>query len=230
MNTILPLIACLPLAQAAMAMEFVDDLRLEIGGYGVTNIRDHRDTTAGSDSAFLTTSSSDTTTDNSYDRTSFAISYTWGRLHQDGGLLVSAGFTYFDSYTDVTDPGIGQTFSLESSISEFCFSIGYGLPVSHWSYFEFMGDFGVGYMQSDVIDRSQSFGWEEFENATGIEGSIGAHVGWTACIARHLLLGLRAGISQHAANLHADFATGATYDERIRETIVDGRMMIGYRF
>jgi hypothetical protein len=230
MKTVLALVACMPFTQAAMAMEFVDDLRFEIGGYAVASTHDHRDVTAGSDSAYLTTSSTDSTTDNSYDRTSFAISFTWGRLHQDGGLLMSAGFQYFDSYTDVTDPGIGQTFSLESTISEFCFSIGYGLPVTHWSYLEFMGDVGLGFMQADVIDRSQAFGWEEYENASGIEGSIGAHIGWTACIARHLLLGLRVGIGEHAANLHADFDTGATYDERVRQTLVDGRMIIGYRF
>jgi hypothetical protein len=230
MRSVLPLIACLPFAPAAIAMEFVDDLRFEIGGYAVTNTRDHRDITAGSDSAYLTTSSSDISTDNSYDRTSFAVSFTWGRLHEDGGLLVSAGFSYYDSYTDVTDTGIGQTFSLESDISEFCFSIGYGLPVTRWSYFEFMGDVGFGYMQAQEIDRSQAFGWEEFENANGIEGSVGAHVGWTACVNRHLLLGLRVGIAEHAANLHADFATGATYDERVRQTFVDGRFMIGYRF
>jgi hypothetical protein len=226
----LPLIACLTISQAAMTMESVDDLRFEFGAYAVANTRDHRDITAGSDSAYLTTSSTDIATDSSYDRKSFGISYTWGRLHQDGGLLMSVGFEYFVSYADVTDPGIGQTFSLESDISELCYSIGYGLPVTSWSYVEFMGDVAAGYMQAGEIDRSHNNGWEEGENATGIEGSIGAHIAWTACITRHLLLGLRAGIGQHAANLRADFATGATYDERFREAIVDGRIMIGYRF
>jgi len=213
-----------------MALESVDDLRFEFGGYAVTNTRDHRDISAGSDSAYLTSSSTDISTDSSYDRKSFGISYTWGRLAQDGGLLMGVGFEYYVSFTDVTDPGIEQTFSLESDISELCFSIGYGLPVSRWSYCEFMGDFAVGYMQAGEIDRPQNSSLAVYENATGIEGAIGAHLGWTACITHHLILGLRAGIGQHAANLRTDFSTGATYDERIRQTIVDGRLMIGYRF
>ena len=34
MNKILSIIALLPLAQAAMTMEFVNDLRIQVGSYG----------------------------------------------------------------------------------------------------------------------------------------------------------------------------------------------------
>jgi hypothetical protein len=230
MNKILSIIALLPIAQAAMTMEFVNDLRIQVGSYGTSNTSDHRDVTAGGDSAYLTTGSSDSSTDNSYDRASLGISYVWGHLSRVGGLLLSGGFDVYDSYTDVTDAGVGQTFSLENTITEAKFGVGYGLPVSYWSYFEFMADFGIGYMQSDGIDRSAAFGWEEVRSATGVEGSIGAHVGWSACIRRHLILGVLVGISRHAANLHNDFSTGASYDERFRQTLFTGSLAIGYRF
>jgi hypothetical protein len=230
MKTMLSLIALLPFAPAAMGLEFVNDLRIELGSYGTSNTNDHRDITAGSDSAYLTTGTTESTTDSSYDRIAFGMTYIWGHLTREGGLLLSGGFEVNDSYTDVTDQGAGQTFSLENTITEARFGVGYGLPLSYWSFFEFMADFGVGYMQSDGIDRSATYGWEQVSTATGVEGSVGAHVGWSACIHRHLILGIIAGISRHAANLHNDFATGASYDEHFRQTLYTGALSVGYRF
>ncbi len=226
------LVPLLLIAGAArlMAVEFVDDARLELGGFGTAGVRDHRDVTAGSDSAYLTSGTTNSSSNGSYDASSFALNFVWGDLHRGGGLLMSAGMAVFDSSSDVSDPGIGQTFSLESTISEARFGIGYGLPLNHWSFFEFMADFGIGYMRSDGIDRSQAFGWEEIESATGVEASIGGHIAWSVCLVRGLVLGVQASAGWHVANLHNDFATGASYDERLRETIIDGRFIIGYRF
>jgi hypothetical protein len=222
--------ALLPFAYPAMALENVADLRIEVGSYASSNTHDRKDITAGSDSAYLTSGTTVSSSDNSYDRTSFGIDFVWGRLYHSGGLLLSGGFAVYDSFTDVTDAAVVQTYSLESTIVEGRFGVGYGLPLGSWSYFEAMADFGLGYMQADGIDRSAAFGWEEVHSAGGTEGSIGAHLGWTACIHRHLTLGVLAGAARHAATMHNDFATGASYDEHFQQTLYDFRISVGYRF
>jgi len=230
MSKLLCAAAMLPFACPVVALENVADLRIEVGSYATSNTHDRRDTTAGSDSAYLTTGTTVSSSDNSYDRTSFGINFVMGRLYHDGGLLMSVGFQVYDSYTDVTDPGVAQTFSLESTIGEARFGVGYGLPIGSWSYFEAMADLGLGYMQADGIDRSATFGWEEVHSASGGEGSLGAHIGWTALIHRHLTLGLTAGAARHAATMHNDFSTGASYDEHFQQTLYDFRLTVGYRF
>jgi hypothetical protein len=230
MSKLLCAAALLPFAYPALALENVNDLRIEVGSYATSNTHDRRDTTAGSDSAYLTTGTTETTGDDSYDRTSFGITFIWGRLYRDGGLLLSGGFSVNDSYNDVTDAGAAQTFSLESTIYEGKIGVGYGLPISNWSFFEVMADVGLGYMQADGIDRSQAFGWEEVHSASGGEASLGAHVGWTACIHRHLTLGLLVYAARHAATMSNSFATGAYYDEHFQQTLYDFRFAVGYRF
>ncbi len=230
MSKLLCAAALLPVAYPALALENVADLRIEFGSYATSNTHDRRDITAGSDSAYLTTGTTTSSSDNSYDRTSFGIDFVWGHLYRSGGLLLSGGFSVYDSYTDVSDTAVEQTFSLESTIVEGRFGVGYGLPLGSWSYFEAMADFGLGYMQADGLDRSATFGWEEVHSANGVEASIGAHVGWTACIHRHLTLGVLVGAARHAATMHNDFATGASYDEHFQQTLYDFRLAVGYRF
>ncbi len=230
MSKLLCATALLPFACAAPALEFVNDLRIEFGSYASSNTHDRRDTTAGSDSAYLTTGTTRTSGDDTYERTSFGITYIRGFLTHSGGLLLSGGFSVNDAYTDVTDPGAAQTFSLERMIIEGRFGVGYGLPLGNWSYFEAMFDLGLGYMQADGIDRSAAFGWEEVHSAGGGEVSAGGHIGWTACIHRHLTLGVLAYAARHGASMHNDFATGASYDEHFQQTLYDVRLAVGYRF
>ena len=230
MIQLLSALAVLPLVHTAMALEFVDDVRIELGSYATSNYKDHRDYSAGSDSGLITTGSTDSSHDPSYDRISFDVTYIYGHLRKIGGLLLSASVGINDSYTDERDNVTGRTFDLESTISELRLGAGYGLPIGNWSFIEVMGELGGGYMQSDGLDRSATYGWDEVRTATGWEGSFGGHLGWSMVIVHHLIVGVQAGISRHAANLHDDFDTGASYDEKYRETIYEFRLAAGYRF
>jgi hypothetical protein len=230
MNRILGVLALLPVGTALMALENVNDVRVELGSFSTADTRIHYDVTAGYDSQMLTTGNYYSTDNDSYDRGSVAVKFVWGRLYREGGLLLSAGFAAYDASFDERDTVSGYVYSQDRQIGEFQFGVGYGLPLGHWSYLELMADFGVGYMQEDGLDHSQSGNWGEVETGSGAEGSIGAHVGWFANIARHLVLGLQVGASRHAATLHNDFDTGASYDEYFRQSILDYRLAVGYRF
>jgi hypothetical protein len=222
-------LACLPWAPLP-ADEQVSDIRVELGGYTTVDRREHLDISAGTYSGYYASGSEGTTSDPDSGRGTFDLSYCAGDLQGVGGMLWDVALASYAGSNNYQDPLSGTTVPLQSDIIEVQGGAGYGLCTGSWSHLELMGDLGVGYIKQDAIDTSQLDGTIRVKAGSGLEGSVGAHLGWIATFEQRLVFGLVMSASWHAARLRGDFDTGTTYSGHLSEFMLSYLVCVGIRF
>jgi hypothetical protein len=226
---LLALLGCPPWALLT-ADEQVSDIRVEIGGYTTVDRREHLEISAGPNSGYYVSGSAQTTRDSDSGRGTFSLRYCAGDLSGIGGPLWDLALASFAGSSSYQDPLSGTTAALQSDIIELQGGGGYGLCTGSWSHLELMGDLGVGYIKQDAIDTSQLDGSVRVKAGSGVEGSLGAHLGWIASFEQRLVLGLVISADWHAARLRGDFDTGTTYRGRLDEIMLCYLACVGIRF
>ena len=167
------------------AME-VDDLRVGLGGYGVTNASWTESYSAGPASATGSGSDSGTGWDGNAVG-AVSVVYTQGHLPRSGGWLWAVGVETTAERHTATVVGVpGQTVA--TSTFALLGRFGYGLPITSRIHLEIMPELQVGGLATDVYDTNGVT--LEQTTADGSYGAIGLHVGGYVRVHRHLVLGL----------------------------------------
>lgn len=214
----------------ACADENISDIRIELGGYTTVERRENLSISAGSNSGYYTSGSELTTRDTDTGRGTFCIRYCNGSVVGFGGVVWDVALASYAGSTTQTDPVTGATVTLQDDLIEVQGGAGYAVATGSWSHLELLGDLGVGYLKSDQMDTSQLDGSLRVKAGGGIEGSLGAHLGWIASFEQHLVFGLTVAAAWHEAQLRGDFDTGTTYRGRLGEVMIAYLISVGIRF
>lgn len=213
-------------AAAQGAIE-VSDIRMGLGGYGVSQASWSESYSAGPWSNSDSGNDSGTGWDGSVCG-AFSLIYTKGHLPYGGGFIWAAGFeSTFESHRstimDFPDQPVNtDTFALVGRA-------GFGLPIGPRVHLECMPEVHFGGMVTDVYDSDGLV--LERRSASGSYGAIGLHLGGYVTVDHHLVLGIAGGFRRVAGHYSANFVSTGGYDEgALYYTQWGGQFEIGIRF
>jgi hypothetical protein len=217
-------LGCASSAQAAVE---VCDLRVGLGGYGVSNASWNESYYAGSRSSLPSGSGSGTGW-NGGGFGALSITFTQGHLPRHGGFIWGAGIESTSESHESTVLGVPNQRVTTSTFS-FLGRLGYGVPFGSRVHMEFMPELHLGGLTTDVYDTDGSN--LERTTASGGYAAIGMHAGWYAEVTRHLALGAELGVRRCAGSYSADFSsTGGRVEGNLYYTQWGGQAGIGVRF
>jgi hypothetical protein len=212
------------------ADEQISDIRIELGGYTTYERREHLSINAGPQSGLYTSGSELTTRDTDSGRGTFCLRYCAGDTNGGIGFAWDVALASFAGSTTTTIAGSSGPVTLQDDIIELQAGAGYALATGDWSHLELLGDLGVGYLKADQMDTSQVDGSVRVKPGTGIEGSLGVHLGWMASFEQRVVYGVALSGAWREAHVRGDFDTGTTYRGRLGEIMISYLICIGIRF